>query len=34
MEFNCLKGILKDEFSEIVEKFIKFYMDEINNEKL
>lgn len=32
--FNCLKVVLKDEFSEIMDKFIKFYMDEINNEKL
>ncbi len=31
--FNSLKGILKEDFYEIVDRFIGFYMDEINKER-
>lgn len=31
--FNSLKPILGDEFINIIDNFIQFYMDEINKEK-
>ncbi len=31
--FNSLKPILGDEFYEIIDRFIEFYMEEINREK-
>lgn len=31
--FSCLKVVLRQEFCDVIDRFIEFYMDEINKER-